>query len=147
MRRGFSLLELLLVLLLLGLLGGLLLLGYQGLRDRAQVEEAARQLAQALAQARTEARVKGEARCVKVFPSGSSPGGYALGASCDDLTAPTRRLPGVSLSVGNAASLSVAYAPPYGEATQGVGAEVVVSHRGRSKTVRVVGPLGKAVVR
>lgn len=147
MKQGSSLLELLLALLLLGLLSGLFLLGYQNLRDRAQVEEAARKLAHALEQARTEARVKGQTRCVKIFPSDTDPGGYALGADCSGLSDPTRRLPGVALSVGNAASLSVAYAPPYGEAIQGMGAEAVVSRKGWSKTVRVVGPLGKVVVR
>mgnify|MGYP005847790937 CR=1 FL=1 len=147
MRRGLSLLEVLVVLALLGLLAGLFLTGYTRLQDQAKLTEAARSLALGLQQARAEARAANEPRCVKVFPSGSGPGGYAIGTSCSLLRTPSRTLRGVELSTETGNAVEVEYRGPYGEAIRGLGSSFHLSLKERTRTVSVVGPLGRTVVR
>jgi len=68
-RRGFSLLEFLIVLGILGFLLALATPNYLRWRAQAQLDEAARSLAWTLQQARADAKRTNATRCVRVYTS------------------------------------------------------------------------------
>jgi prepilin-type N-terminal cleavage/methylation domain-containing protein len=108
-KRGLSLLELLIVLAVLGLLLGLGVPNFLRWRAQAEVDEAARSLAQAFQYARAEAKRTNANRCVRVWRDG-----FAVGASCAALSAPTQRFSRVQVSGSNYSTfppLDVVFSP------------------------------------
>lgn len=145
MRRGMTLLELVLVLFVLGLL--LAFLGGSLLRFRAQsrLEEAARTLAFAVAQARHEAKRTNAPRCLRIFPG--EPGGVASGSDCAALTQPERVLGGLEVGL-EAGSPILVFSPPYGTLDRSLTTVVLREGRfGLERRVHVVGLMGKVVIR
>jgi hypothetical protein len=111
------------------------------------VDEAARSLAQAFQYARAEAKRANASRCVRVWRDG-----FAVGASCADLSAPTQRFSRVQVSESNYASfppLDVVFRPPYGT-TDAPLKKLTLQHTrypDLTRSVHVIGVIGKVVVR
>jgi prepilin-type N-terminal cleavage/methylation domain-containing protein len=145
-RRGFTLIEVLGVLLLLGLALSLGFKTYGGFLARARLQEEARKLAQAFAAARTEAKRAHAPVCIRVEREG-----YRVGYPCGS---GTYRTFAVAQATGGSLPLQITYAPPHGAADYGVPdtffTSVTLVHKGDpglTRDVNVVGPLGKVVVR
>ncbi|MGC8967486.1 MAG: GspH/FimT family pseudopilin [Thermus sp.] len=145
MRRGFSLLELVVVLGILSLLLGLGVPSFLRWRAQAELDEAARSLAQAFQYARAEAKRTDSPRCVKVWTEG-----WASGPDCGALSNPTRRFQGVKVSASNyTLPASVQFYPPYGT-TDAPLKKFTLQHSRYSslqRNVNVIGVIGKVVVR
>ena len=149
MKRGLSLLELLIALAVLGLLLGLGVPNFLRWRAQAEVDEAARSLAQAFQYARAEAKRTNADRCVRVWRDG-----FAVGASCAALSTPTQRFSRVQVSESNYASfpsrpLDVVFSPPYGT-TDAPLKRLTLRHTrypDLTRSVHVIGVIGKVVVR
>ncbi len=146
MRRGFSLLEVLVALFVLGVALALGFAAYRGFLARARLEGDARSLAQAFAAARAEAKRAHAPVCVFVDREG-----YRLGYPCGS---GTYRTFAVAQAAGDSLPLQITYAPPHGTADYGTPdtlfASVTLVHKddpGLTRDVNVVGPLGKVVVR
>lgn len=145
MRRGLSLLE---VLIVLGILGGLLALvapNYLRWRTQAQLDEAARSLAWTLQQARAEAKRSNSSRCVKVFQNG-----WASGTDCGSLNQPSTTLKEITISTNyaNTPPLSVVFQPPYGTTDAPLKKFTLTHQRAQlQRSVHVVGVIGKVIVR
>jgi prepilin-type N-terminal cleavage/methylation domain-containing protein len=146
-KRGLSLLELLIALAILGLLLGLGVPNFLRWRAQAEVDEAARSLAQAFQYARAEAKRANTNRCVRVWRDG-----FAAGESCADLSAPTQGFSRAQVSGSNYASfphLDVVFRPPYGT-TDAPLKELTLQHTrypDLTRNVHVIGVIGKVVVR
>jgi len=146
-KRGLSLLELLIALAVLGLLLGLGVPNFLRWRAQAEVDEAARSLAQAFQYARAEAKRANANRCVRVWRDG-----FAVGASCAALSAPTQRFSRVQVSESNYSSfppLDVVFRPPYGT-TDAPLKRLTLRHTrypDLTRSVHVIGVIGKVVVR
>ena len=146
MKRGLSLLELLIVLAVLGLLLGLGVPNFLRWRAQAEVDEAARSLAQAFQYARAEAKRTNADRCVRVWRDG-----FSAGASCAALSAPTQRFSRVQVS-GNYSTfppLDVVFQHPYGT-TDAPLKKLTLQHTrypDLTRSVHVIGVIGKVVVR
>jgi prepilin-type N-terminal cleavage/methylation domain-containing protein len=146
-KRGLSLLELLIALAVLGLLLGLGVPNFLRWRAQAEVDEAARSLAQAFQYARAEAKRANTNRCVRVWRDG-----FAAGESCADLSAPTQGFSRAQVSGSNYASfphLDVVFRPPYGT-TDAPLKELTLQHTrypDLTRNVHVIGVIGKVVVR
>lgn len=147
MKRGFSLLEFLIVLGILGLLLTLTTPTYLRWRAQAQLDEATRSLAWAFQQARAEAKRTNATRCVKVF---SNPAGWAVGQDCASLSQPTQTLPNLNISTNHPSfPVSVPFTPPYGT-TDAPLKKFTLSHTrypNLTRSVHVIGVIGKVVVR
>ncbi|WP_117236681.1 GspH/FimT family protein [Thermus sediminis] len=147
MRRGLSLLELLIVLAVLGLLAGLGTPNLLRFRAQAELDEAARSLAQAFQYARTEAKRTNSPRCVRVWREG-----FAVGGECANLNAPTQRLSQAIVDGTNHRNfppLDVAFHPPYGT-TDAPLKKFTLKHArypGLMRNVHVIGVTGRVVVR
>lgn len=147
MKRGLSLLELLIALAVLGLLLGLGVPNLLRWRAQAEVDEAARSLAQAFQYARAEAKRTNANRCVRVWRDG-----FSAGESCADLSAPTQRFSRVQISGSNYASfppLDVVFQRPYGT-TDAPLKKLTLQHTrypDLTRSVHVIGVIGKVVVR
>lgn len=146
MKRGFTLIEVLGVLFILGVALALGFTAYGGFLARARLEGDARNLAQAFAAARAEAKRAHTPVCVFV-----DRGGYRLGYPCGS---GAYRAFAVAQAAGGSLPLRITYAPPHGAADYGTPdtlfASVTLVHRddpGLTRDVNVVGPLGKVVVR
>jgi len=142
-RRGLSLLEVLVVMAILGVLLGLAVPNYLRWRAQAELDEAARSLAQAFQYARAEAKRTNSPRCVKVFTDG-----WTLGQDCDNLNAATRRFSQVRV-VGSNLGLPVAFFPPHGT-TDAPLKKFTLQHTrypDLRRDVNVIGVIGKVVVR
>jgi len=146
-KRGLSLLELLIALAVLGLLLGLGVTNFLRWRAQAEVDEAARSLAQAFQYARAEAKRTNAARCVRVWRDS-----FAAGKSCADLNDPTQRFSRVQVSGSNYSSfppLDVVFSPPYGT-TDAPLKKLTLQHTrypDLTRNVHVIGVIGKVVVR
>jgi prepilin-type N-terminal cleavage/methylation domain-containing protein len=145
-KRGFTLIEVLGVLFILGVALALGFTAYGGFLARARLEGDARNLAQAFAAARAETKRAHTPVCVQVEREG-----YRLGYPCGS---GTYRAFAVAQVAGNTLPLEITYVPPYGTADYGVSdtlfASVTLVHKdapGLARDVNLVGPLGKAVVR
>jgi len=136
MRRGFSLLELLVVLAVLGVLLGIGTVGLARFRAQAELDGAARSLAWALSQARAEVKRTGTEQVVTVTQDGFSYGSKRV------------VLQGVRLSGSPGLPLEVRFYPPYGTTDAPVKKIVLTEERfGLSRSVHVVGVIGKVVLR
>ncbi|WP_018110344.1 GspH/FimT family pseudopilin [Thermus igniterrae] len=145
MKRGFSLLEVVIVLVILGLLLVLGISNFLRWRAQAELEEAARSLAQAFQYARAEAKRTNSSRCVKVWPEG-----WASGQDCGTLSNPTRRFQGAQVSASNyTLPASVQFNPPHGTTDAPLKKFTLQHSRYPSlqRNVNVIGVIGKAVVR
>jgi prepilin-type N-terminal cleavage/methylation domain-containing protein len=146
-KRGLSLLELLIVLAILGLLLGLGVPNFLRWRAQAEVDEAARSLAQAFQYARAEAKRTNAQRCARVWRDG-----FAVGKSCADLSAPTQSFSRVQVSGSNYSTfppLDVVFSPPYGT-TDAPLKRLTLQHTrypDLTRSVHVIGVIGKVVVR
>jgi prepilin-type N-terminal cleavage/methylation domain-containing protein len=145
-RRGLTLIEVLVALLILGVALALGFTAYGGFLTRARLEGDARNLAQAFAAARAEAKRAHAPVCVQVEREG-----YRLGHPCGS---GTYRAFAVAQAAGSSLPLQIAYVPPHGAADYGTRdtlfASVTLVHKddpGLTRDVNVVGPLGKVVVR
>ncbi len=144
--RGFSLLELLVVLALLGLLLGFLWPFFRQVQARWAVEGAALELARGLQEARAQAKRDGETTCVRVFQEG-----YAVGRDCEVLSEPTRLFQGAQVVATNHQAglpLDIPFFPPYGT-TDAPLRSLTLAHvrdSGLTRTVHVAGVIGKVVV-
>lgn len=145
MRRGLSLLEVLVVMAILGVLLGLAVPNYLRWRAQAELDEAARSLAQAFQYARAEAKRTNSPRCLKVFPEG-----WALGQDCDNLNAPTQRFRQAQVVGSNLGlPVGVAFFPPHGT-TDAPLKKFTLQHArypDLRRDVNVIGVIGKVVVR
>ncbi|GAA6742929.1 MULTISPECIES: GspH/FimT family pseudopilin [Thermus] len=145
MRQGFSLLEFMILLGVLGLLLGLGIPNYLRWRAQAQLDEAARSLAWTLQQARAEAKRTNSPRCVKVFQNG-----WASGTQCATLNAPSTTLTGMTISTNytGAPPLTVEFQPPYGTTDAPLKKFTLTHQRAQlQRSVHVVGVIGRVVVR
>ncbi|WP_234553357.1 GspH/FimT family pseudopilin [Thermus caliditerrae] len=145
MRRGFSLLEVLIVLGIIGVLLALVAPNYLRWRAQAQLDEAARSLAWTLQQARAEAKRSNSSRCVKVFQNG-----WASGTNCDNLNQPSTTLKEITISTNyaNTPPLSVVFHPPYGTTDAPLKKFTLTHQRAQlQRSVHVVGVIGKVIVR
>lgn len=145
MKKGFSLLEILIVLAVLGVLLALATPNYLRWRTQAQLEEAARSLAWTFQQARAEAKRTNSSRCVKVFQNG-----WASGASCSDLNGPSATLTGIAISTNyaNTPPLTVVFHPPYGTTDAPLKKFTLTHQRTQlQRSVHVIGVVGKVIVR
>lgn len=142
-REGFSMIEIIIILAVLGIFLGVGTPSYLRWRAETQVQQAATQIAQSLEQQRSAAKRNNEAREVR-FSSGDQ-----FRVADRDYTLPQ----GVSLVL--AEPVTVTYFPPYGARTAG-GAEVAPNeavelrwHGNDSirRVVRVVGVMGKTVIK
>ena len=148
MKRGFSLLEFLIVLGILGFLLGLTVPNYLRWRAQAQLDEAARSLAWAFQQARAEAKRTNSSRCMKVFTSPKV--GWASGTNCDNLSSPTFTLSGVTITTNHSSTpVIITFYPPYGT-TDAPLKKFTLKHErytDLTRSVHVIGVTAKVVVR
>lgn len=144
-QAGFSLVELLLVIAVLGILMGLGIVNYTRSVRAAEVRDAAALITTQLRQARAQAQKDS----VNMRMSWNTDGQYAVG--------PTSAMPamqslpkGVTLRCKTSCTgSSVGFTAPYGELSSGIGTvfEVVSPHGGiRAYEVRLVGVTGKAMM-
>ena len=149
MRRGFSLLEFLIVLGILGFLLALATPNYLRWRAQAQLDEAARSLAWTLQQARADAKRTNATRSVRVY---TSPPGWAVGNNCASLSPsePTFKLSGLTLITNYSPTpVDVVFTPPYGT-TDAPLKKFTLKHAryaDLTRSVHVIGVTGKVVVR
>lgn len=134
-RQGFSIIEVLLVIALIGILVALATPTYRAWQDRATTREAAVQLARAVDRARIDAKRTG---APVTLSTTAAAGAFVIEGVSSALPA----------IVELASTSSVTFVPPFG--TQGE-SEVVFVVRSRrdatvEQTVRVVGVLGKVVI-
>lgn len=145
MRRGFSLLEVLIVLGVLGVLLALVAPNYFRWRIQAHLDETARSLAWTLQQARAEAKRSNSSRCVKVFQNG-----WASGTDCSDLNTPSTTLKEIAISTNyaNTPPLTIVFHPPYGTTDAPLKKFTLTHPRTQlQRSVHVVGVIGKVIVR
>lgn len=145
MKRGLSLVELLVVMAILGVLLGLAVPNYLRWRAQAELDEAARSLAQAFQYARAEAKRTNSPRCVKVFTDG-----WTLGQDCNNLNAATQLFRQAKVSESNfSLPVDVAFFPPHGT-TDAPLKKFTLQHTrypDLRRDVNVIGVIGKVVVR
>lgn len=142
MRRGFTLLELLVVMALLGVLLILGSEGYRRVQANAQLQQDAGALAQAFQYARSEAKKTHNPQCVRVYPQG-----YSRGPTCQGSLQPFTYAVASGLG-GGSLPQDVVFYPPYGT-TDAPLRGFVLTRAGfpdLSRKVNVVGILGKVVV-
>ncbi|RTG92022.1 prepilin-type N-terminal cleavage/methylation domain-containing protein [Thermus scotoductus] len=147
MRRGLSLLEVLVVLALLGILAALAVPAYGRWRAQAELNQAARSLTWAFQQARAEAKRTATPRCVTVFPAADGQAaGWSMDQTCPSQGPPQHPLRGVKLTLTSPQSAS--FSPPYGTVDFEY-LDFPLQHASRpdlTRTVRVLGVTGKVVV-
>ena len=142
-RQGFTLLELLLVVTIIGVMSAVSISGFRAASDRARVNQAAAQLSADLQRARSASqRYNREARFITDTATANS---YELVINGDTLE---RTLPaGAQLSADNA--LNIRYSAPFGEIGDAVPSRIKVDLANRSAKplyVKVLGVTGKVVL-
>lgn len=136
-RWGFSLLELLVILAVLGILMGLGTPSYLTWRANAVVTEATQQFARDIDQQRTQAKRTNAPRSIRVASS-----------STYELNGRTVSLP-AGVSFASASPTVIIFLPPYGTKDTAVDTYRLVSASRPSigRTIRVVGVTGKVVIK
>lgn len=137
-RKGFSLIELLLVIAIIGIISAVVAPTFIRARDRARVSEVASQLVADLERARSSSRRSNKDAAV-AWTNGS---GYTLTSNGQTFT---RTFPsGVTVTMPNASPIT--YKAPLGERTAVDPLEFTVGRTGKtdvSETVAVLGVTGK----
>lgn len=152
MKSGYSLLEVLIVLAIIGGLAGIGVMNYVGWRNNSVVRDAATQIAQDIERVRSDAKRLNTTR--QLFAaSGNS---YQI-RDGNNTVLSTRSLPAgaqiaqVAQDTSAQASISLAFTAPYGtQSTAASWYDIVVrsvSNASTTRTVRVIGPLGKVIIR
>lgn len=152
MKSGFSLVEILIVIAVVGVIAGVGSLSYVNWRNNSVVSDAVRQITQDIERARSDAKRLNATR--RFFAStGTS---YQI-RDGNDAVLNTRILPQgaqiaqVTQDTSSQTSISLSFAAPYGtQSTAAAWYDIVVrsvSNTNLTRTVRVIGPLGKVIVR
>ncbi|WP_457629878.1 pilus assembly FimT family protein [Oceanithermus sp.] len=141
--RGFTLIEILIVLVIMGIVAGVGYASLRGMMERSRLEAAATQVANDLIRARSYAQTKNVAASWKKLSDTSYQ--LSLGANLKQYSLPR----GIKFS-GLADGSEVTYTAPYGEVSvngSAVGALKIVlaNEKGSTTEVRVVGVTGKVI--
>ncbi|GGJ35748.1 prepilin-type N-terminal cleavage/methylation domain-containing protein [Deinococcus roseus] len=144
---GFTLLEMLVVLAVLGLLVALGLSPYRYFVNTAKVNQAAEQFARDVENQRFNVKKTNTARTITINTSTNS---YTLGTSTTTLPS------GTKIALGTNATSTITFYPPFGTTISPVGVASpnirsytisLSSNSSYSRTVNVVGLIGKVVVK
>ncbi len=138
--KGFSLLELLLVVAIIGILGAVVTTTFTGATRRAQVSEASAQLAADLQRARSSAQRFNQSAVLKITTTTATTYTLTLGSQ----PTITRTLP-TNTQVVVTAPLTLTYSAPFGEMSPMTGATLTARSKtgSEARAVRVLGVTGK----
>lgn len=148
---GFTLLEILVVVGILGILLGIGLPGYLKTMQRQQVAQAAQQLAQDIEAARADARRLDTCFVVRMPGSGItySVDGYPDKTCSGTPSTRTMTLPASTRLTVTSTSALARFVPPYGVNATGLPVDLDVTSTGNSaslKHLRITGVLGTVVI-
>lgn len=138
-KRGFSLIEVLIVIAILGVLLSMGFLGMQRYLNTIRLSEARMLLAQELSQARTDARKKSADQTIS----------WTVGSGSFSIGGQTVTLPNnvTLIQVNGTNSTSVTFTGPFGR-LQGDNVEFIIqSPQGKQASVRLLGVTGKVMQR
>lgn len=150
-QQGFTLLEVLVVLAVLGVLLGVGVSGYLKLMQRQQVAQAAQQLAQDIEAARAEVKRQGTCAVVRlpadsaIYNVDSYPNKTCTGTPSTQ----TLTLPGNTRMTVTSTATAARFIPPYGVNATGLPVDIKVKSLGDAsaeKRLRITGVLGTVVV-
>jgi prepilin-type N-terminal cleavage/methylation domain-containing protein len=141
--KGFSLLELLIVLVVMGIVAGVGYASLRGMMERNRLDAAATQVANDLIRARSYAQTKNVASSWKKLDSSAYQ--FALGSDIKQYS-----LPGGIKFSEPADGTEVAYSAPYGEVSVNGSAVAAVkvaltNGKGAATEIHVVGVTGKVI--
>jgi type IV pilus assembly protein PilA len=135
MRRGFTMIEIIIVLAVLAILLAIATPNYQRWRASVQVQQMAQQLAQDISKQRSEARRTNTSKTLTVASNQYSLNGNTI-------TMPS------TISLTPDASTSLTFAPPYGSSGSPLRTFTLTwkSNTSIERKVRVVGVMGKVII-
>ena len=140
MTRGFTLLELLLVLTIVGILASLGLSTFVNAQRAAQLQEATVQFATDLQRARSAAQRYNQNASIKL---GDTPSTYTLSV---DGVETVKQLPHGARVEAEGSSRTVSYSAPYGEVNAISKRFVITSRTPDVRYVKVIGVTGKVII-
>lgn len=143
--RGFTLLELLIVILMVGILFSVVIANIRGELISNQIRAAASQIAPALENLRSSAVKTSKDAKFTLINSGKSyeirSNGTGVGDPVQTIAIPD----GVQLTINSANSGSVTYTAPYGDIDASGRTLIMTKTGGTSQTIYLVGVTGKVV--
>ena len=142
-KRGFSLLELLIVCAIIGILGAVATTTFTNATRRAHVNEASAQLAADLQRARSSAQRYNQNSSLKIATTSATSYTLTIGAQ-DPIT---RTLPPNTQVTVKTAPLTLTYTAPFGEMDISNPILTVRTDGAKSRDVRVLGVTGKVYLR
>lgn len=143
--RGFTLLELLLVILIVGILFSLLIVNIRGELISNQIRSAASQIAPALENLRSSAVKTSKDAKFTLINSGKSYEIRSNGVSTGDPVQTVAIPDGVQLTINTVNSGFITYKAPYGDIDTTGRTLVLAKTGGTSQTIYLVGVTGKVI--